>query len=110
MTTTGNVERFERLFSEHIDAVLGYALARVDPETAKDAVADTFLVAWRRLSDVPDAPRAWLLGVTRRTLAGHRRSLARQIRLVERLGVNDSRPDRSETPHDDAVERAVVTA
>ncbi len=85
MTPGGNTERFERLFSDHIDAVLAYALARVDPETAKDAVADTFLVAWRRLEDVPDSARAWLLGVTRRTLSGQRRSLRRQHRIVERI-------------------------
>lgn len=85
VTPGGTVERFERLFTDHVDAVLGYALARVDQETAKDAVAETFLVAWRRLGDVPDSPRAWLLGVTRRTLAGQRRSRRRQQRLVLRL-------------------------
>jgi RNA polymerase sigma-70 factor, ECF subfamily len=90
MTHGGNVERFERLFREHLDAVLGYALARADRETAKDAAADTFLVAWRRLSEVPEPARAWLLGVTRRTLAGQRRSKMRQLRLVQRL-VGDER-------------------
>ncbi len=71
MVTHGeDVKRFEHLFADHVDAVLRYALARVDPETAKDAVADTLLVAWRRLSDAPEPARAWLLGITRRNLAG----------------------------------------
>ncbi|MGH9016203.1 MAG: RNA polymerase sigma factor [Acidimicrobiales bacterium] len=85
MTPDRSAERFERLFADNIDAVLGYALARVEPDTAKDAVAETFLVAWRRLPDVPDPARAWLLGVTRRTLAAQRRGRRRQHRLVERL-------------------------
>jgi RNA polymerase sigma-70 factor (ECF subfamily) len=85
VTHGGDVARFDRLFAEHMDAILAYALARVDPESAKDAAAETFLVAWRRLEDVPDPPRAWLLGVTRRTLAGQRRSKRRQGQLVERL-------------------------
>jgi RNA polymerase sigma-70 factor (ECF subfamily) len=85
MASDGNVERYQRLFADHIDLVLGYALARVDPEAAKDAVAETFLVAWRRLDDVPDPARAWLLAVTRRTLAGQRRSRRRQQRLLQRL-------------------------
>jgi RNA polymerase sigma factor (sigma-70 family) len=85
VTPGGTVERFERLFIDHLDAVLAYALARADPETAKDAVAETFLIAWRRLGEVPEPPRAWLLGVTRRTLAGQRRSRRRQHRLVQRI-------------------------
>ena len=36
--------RFRALYSDHVDAVLGYALRRVDrPEDAADVVADTFL-------------------------------------------------------------------
>jgi RNA polymerase sigma factor (sigma-70 family) len=108
MTTTGNVERFERLFSEHIDAVLRYALARVDPETAKDAVADTFLVAWRRFDEVPDAARSWLLGVTRRTLSDQRRSRRRQHTLAERLASTAVSSDSSLAAIDGVADRSVV--
>jgi RNA polymerase sigma-70 factor, ECF subfamily len=100
-------ERFKVLFESHLDAVLRYAMARVDRETAKDAVADTFLVAWRRLSEVPDPPRAWLLGVTRRTLSGQRRSRRRQVRLLDRLATMPGGPGPPAV--DDVVnERAVV--
>ena len=59
-------ERFERIYRENFRAVLRFALLRIDPERAKDVTAETFLVAWRRLGDVPAEPRAWLLGVARR--------------------------------------------
>jgi RNA polymerase sigma-70 factor (ECF subfamily) len=78
-------ERFERMFREEYDAVLAYAVMRADLELAKDAAAQTFLVAWRRRDELPDPPRAWLFGVTRRTLADLRRSRSRQEALRSRL-------------------------
>jgi RNA polymerase sigma-70 factor (ECF subfamily) len=80
--------RFRRLYAEQFDALLGYALRRADrAEDAADVTADTFLVAWRRLDDVPDGDEArlWLYGVARRTLANHRRGDGRRSALGERL-------------------------
>jgi RNA polymerase sigma-70 factor (ECF subfamily) len=39
-----------------------------------EGLAETFLVAWRRLDDVPDDPLPWLYRVARRVLANQRRS------------------------------------
>lgn len=78
-------ERFERIYRENFRSVLRFALARIDPERAKDVAAETFLVAWRRLDDVPAEPRAWLLGVARRVIAGQFRSEARRDALAVRL-------------------------
>ncbi|MDO9456559.1 RNA polymerase sigma factor [Nocardioides sp.] len=80
--------RFERLYAAHARAVLGYALRRTaEPEDAADVVAETFVVALRRLDDVPAEPqaRAWLYAVARRTLANQRRGRDRRTRLGERL-------------------------
>lgn len=85
---TDRQEQFRGLYSSHVDALLGYALRRVDqPDDAADVVSDTFLVAWRRLADVPegDAARLWLYGVARRTLANQRRGAGRRTALGERL-------------------------
>lgn len=81
------VRRFEGVFDGHRRAVLGYALRRVGrPEDAADVVAETFLVAWRRIDEVPDAnTRAWLFGVARRVLANQRRGERRHNALAERL-------------------------
>lgn len=46
-------------------------------------VAETFLVAWRRLADVPGDPVPWLMVVARNTIANQRRSMYR-ARAVER--------------------------
>ena len=81
--------RFERLYDRHYSDILHYALRRMDqPEHAADAVADTFLTAWRRIDDVPAGPdaRPWLFGVARRAMANQRRSTRRRNALVDRLG------------------------
>jgi RNA polymerase sigma factor (sigma-70 family) len=102
---------FRRLYADHFDAVLGFALRRVDrPEDAADVTADTFLVAWRRLAHVPAAPdtRPWLYGVARRVLANHRRGDRRRTALGARLKreLATSVPDAS----DQVVQHADVTA
>lgn len=81
-------ERFEQFFAANREAVLGYLLRRTgDRHDAADLLADTFLVAWRRLDDVPagDETRPWLYGVARRALANHRRGQGRRHALADRL-------------------------
>jgi RNA polymerase sigma factor (sigma-70 family) len=82
-------ERFSELYRTQYDAVLRYAWRRTDPETARDVVAETFLVAWRRLDAIPpDAgqERPWLYGVARRVLANAERSRRRAERVAGKLG------------------------
>jgi DNA-directed RNA polymerase specialized sigma24 family protein len=70
--------RFAKLYREEGRAILEYALRRVEErEDAADVVAETFLVAWRRIGEVPigEEARLWLYGVARLTLANlHRPS------------------------------------
>jgi RNA polymerase sigma-70 factor (ECF subfamily) len=80
--------RFRRLFDDTERDLLSYAVRRVQrPEDAADVVAETFLVAWRRLDDVPPGAQArlWLYGVARRQLANQRRGQLRRSQLVDRL-------------------------
>ena len=79
-------ERFERLYAECASAVLAYALRRASPEEAADAAASTFVVAWRRLDELPTGRElAWLYGVARRVLATQRRAIGRQRAVAFRL-------------------------
>jgi RNA polymerase sigma-70 factor, ECF subfamily len=78
-------ERFDNVFDEHFRAVSAYALRRTTPAEADDIVAETFLVAWRRIDEVPPDAKPWLLGVARRILANHRRAAGRRQALVERV-------------------------
>lgn len=89
-------ERFERLFDQHYRAVSAYALRRAVPGDADDVVAETFLVVWRRLEDVPAEARPWLLGVARRVLANQRRAAGRRAALTARIG--DAAPEAAEPP------------
>ncbi|WP_354697605.1 RNA polymerase sigma factor [Paraconexibacter sp. AEG42_29] len=88
MTAENPEPRFRALFADTERDLLAYALRRVDrAEDAADVVAETFLVAWRRLDDVPpgDEARLWLYGVARRQLANQRRGQLRRSRLAARL-------------------------
>ncbi len=78
-------ETFEGLFRENYPAVRAYALRRASPDAAQDVVAETFLVAWRRLDDVPTDVLPWLFGVARRVLANQRRTADRGAALERRL-------------------------
>jgi RNA polymerase sigma-70 factor, ECF subfamily len=91
---SGAHERFARVFDEHFRAVSAYALRRTTPAEADDVVAETFLVAWRRLDELPPDPKPWLLGVARRVLANHRRAAGRRQALAERVAAGPER-DRS---------------
>ena len=84
-------ERFERIYREHFRAVLRFAATRIDPERAKDVAAETFLVAWRRLEDVPTEARPWLLGVARKVIAGQYRSATRREALAVRMEATQGR-------------------
>ncbi|KQY42849.1 RNA polymerase sigma factor [Cellulomonas sp. Root137] len=85
---TSPEERFAALFDATHRALLAYAVRRVaDPADAADVVAETYLVAWRRLEDVPpaDQARPWLFGVARRVLANYYRGERRRHALADRL-------------------------
>lgn len=56
---------FDILYDAHYSAVRAYAWRR-DAACADDIVAETFLVAWKRLDDVPrNSALPWLLAVAR---------------------------------------------
>jgi RNA polymerase sigma-70 factor (ECF subfamily) len=98
----------EALFAAHYDDVLAYALRRSDGEAAQDVVAETFLVAWRRLEVVPDDALPWLYGVARRVLANQRRSDRRRDALAQRLAAHAAPTDRPAVGGDVSLLRALA--
>lgn len=90
--------RLEILFRRHYREVAAYVRRRAEPDLVEDVVAETFLVAWRRLEDVPADARPWLLGVARRTLATQRRSQARRSSLLARLEAASGSSERDAQP------------
>jgi RNA polymerase sigma factor (sigma-70 family) len=100
--------RFEQLYRAHAGRVRAYALRRTTAAAADDVVADVFLVAWRRRSDVPDQPLPWLFGVARRVLANRRRSDGRSAALTHRIAA-DQAPHRDAPDVDERVLAALAT-
>jgi RNA polymerase sigma-70 factor, ECF subfamily len=86
-------QRFEAIWNEHYAAIFSFARRRLSgDEAAKDVAADTFLVAWRRLDEVPDEPRAWLFKVARNVLANYDRGRGRRRALQARLIATQEAP------------------
>lgn len=77
--------RLEALFAAHGRRVYAYARRRASAADADEVVSETFLVAWRRLDDIPAQPLPWLLGVARRCLSNVVRGETRQSALRLRL-------------------------
>lgn len=96
---------FEALYHRHYRFVLGYCGRRVPSSDVQDAVAETFLVAWRRLDEIPsgEAQRPWLYGVAYRVIGNKRRSHSRRQRLAERVA--GIRPAPVESPDVQVVRR-----
>lgn len=99
---------FADLYRRHYPDVFRYGYRRVGPDRAGDVAADTFLVAWRRLGDIPDPPLPWLYGVARNTVSGIRRGQRRdehsRFRSAQEV-LAATVPDPSES-----ADRAIVVA
>jgi len=81
-------DRFRSVYAATYPDLLRFVTRRVHPSHAEDVVADVFLVAWRRVADLPaelDNQRAWLFGIARRTLLNQYRSDRRHEALAVRI-------------------------
>lgn len=68
--------------------LLAYLQRRVGLDDAPDLLAETMVVAWRRVADLPgDSERArmWLFGIARGTLQNHARGARRRWALADRI-------------------------
>lgn len=77
--------RFEALYDASVDRVMAYCLRHAGPNLAEEVVADTYLVAWRRLDEVPNPALPWLLVTARNDLHAWRRRTARRADLPTRM-------------------------
>jgi RNA polymerase sigma-70 factor, ECF subfamily len=105
------VERFRAFYLGSYLPILGYALRRTStPDDAADVVAETFLVLWRRLDDVPieEETRPWLYGIARNVMANGQRAERRRERLTARLGAEPAAGGTGDaTPASDLVSKAM---
>ena len=84
---SGEDTLFAALYDRRYRSVRTFCRRRLTPDLVDDAVAETFLTAWRRLDEVPegDAALMWLYGVASRVVGHQWRSAARRRRLEDRL-------------------------
>lgn len=103
--------RFEAVYAAHNAAVRTYVRRRIGSQDADDVVADVFVIAWRRLRDVPEDPLPWLLGVARRVTANRWRGATRAAALRDRMMFESPTlaPAVSMTPESSRVLRALST-
>ena len=91
---------FEELVHETRDDLLAYAMRRAaSPEDAADVLSETYLIAWRKLEQVPpgDSARLWLFGVAANVLRrGAQRQRSSQA-LIERLASEPQDAGQSES-------------
>jgi RNA polymerase sigma factor (sigma-70 family) len=87
MLSSARQQRFEALYVEHMLEVLAYCRRRVGAVDAADACSETFLVAWRRLDDIPPPPMTlpYLYGISSKVVSNQLRALRRRSRLHMKL-------------------------
>ncbi|MCK9795409.1 sigma-70 family RNA polymerase sigma factor [Isoptericola sp. 4D.3] len=102
----GPRERLAALWSAHAVRVQAYLWRHTDPDTAQDLLSETFLVAWRRIDDVPDPALPWLLVVARNLVRNAHRAARRRRTLDDDLAsLEASAPLPEAAPEALAVER-----
>jgi RNA polymerase sigma-70 factor (ECF subfamily) len=103
---------FEQLYRATYPRVLAYARSMAAHVDADDAVAEAYMIAWRRQRDIPaGAELGWLIGVTRRVLANARRSRRRAGALHALLDREPRSvgPDPARVVEDAALRDALLT-
>ena len=89
--------RFEDLLAEVYEPLQRFVRRRTSQ--CDDVLADTLLVLWRRLDDVPaDAALPWSYGVARGCLQNARRAEERRWRLLRRVALEPDPPAPDDDP------------
>jgi RNA polymerase sigma-70 factor (ECF subfamily) len=106
----------ERVFRSTFRRVMAYCLRRTTETAAADAVAEVYVVAWRRRRRLPSDEEEtvlWLIGIARRVLANQARAQRRRARLLLRVAAQadpSPRPDQYEEGDDIASAMAELSA
>ncbi len=85
---------FRKVYDAHHPSVARYCLRRLPEDEARDAVSETFLIAWRRQDAIPagDDALLWLYGVARNVVRNSQRSQRRRIRVSARAASEPAYP------------------
>jgi RNA polymerase sigma-70 factor (ECF subfamily) len=88
--------RYRTVFDRHYEQVYAYFRRRIDMEAARDCTAETFVIAWRKVGDIPEGSELrWLYMVARNVLRNAYRA-KRRSRLT--FGGLSGRLDNADSP------------
>ena len=79
------IERFTGLYDRFRSRVYAYAVSRGGRQMADEVVSEVFLVAWRKLDELPDDPLPWLLVAARNVIGSEFRAAARQESMTAEI-------------------------
>ncbi|WP_235547568.1 MULTISPECIES: RNA polymerase sigma factor [unclassified Nocardioides] len=102
-------ERFEAVAPGMVEPLRRFLARRTDAATAEDVLAETLLVCWRRVEDLPDEPLPWAYAVARNCLRNAQRSAHRQERVAARLAAQPTvEPTDPGAPDDTVLDDALA--
>lgn len=68
-----------------VEPLRRYLVRRTDADTAEDVLAETLLVCWRRVDDLPEEPLPWAYAVAGNCLRNAERAARRQRRVAAKV-------------------------
>ena len=98
------MSRFQTLYKSTFNEIYAYATRALVPDQSEidDVVAEVYVVAWRRIDELPQSPedRLWLFGVARNVVRNTKRNANRRHLLVGRIRRQPRLPLGSSEPSD----------
>jgi RNA polymerase sigma-70 factor (ECF subfamily) len=85
MTDPDDARRFSAMYEQNRSRVYAYAVSKAGRQLADEIVSEVFLVAWRRIADVPDPPLPWLLVAARNVAASQFRTAVREQSIAAEM-------------------------
>jgi RNA polymerase sigma-70 factor (ECF subfamily) len=73
------------LYDTYHRRVYAYVVSRAGRQLADEVVSDTFVIAWRRLAELPEPALPWLFGVARNLLREQSRRQGREESLAQEM-------------------------
>jgi RNA polymerase sigma-70 factor (ECF subfamily) len=92
--------KLRRTFDTNFDAVNRYCLRRVAVDDVNGVVSEVFVVAWRKIDQMPEGDDSlpWLYRVAHHQISNRRRSTRRRAALRDRIGGQANHPDPGPEP------------